>query len=658
MHASLNNLKDQNSDGTSALPKGDPSNCLGVTNSLRLFSVNYLFFGAYFLMVLTIHLVHVFLVQPAGIPSYFFATYALAQCALEVCFLGLVVAVLRQILPRRLYRALSALLLLLFTIHLIDFFLVRLMNMSFWFALQFVLQQTGKNFIEMLYASSVPLWIWAGGGLFIFLFLGSGVALFCWSERCTDRRPYLLSYPMLIAVMGVLFLFLMSWERLAPQMVHNKAFERYQKTLPWKMTWITPPYEEWYLKERLTPPKEEEMAWKSLDSRAFALTRRPDIYLFVIESLREDYIIPEYAPHLSAFRDNNIHFDLAFSNSNSTNGEWFSIFSSKQPFYLGANSLTQSSSGSVPLRWLKKMGYQIHVLSSARLGYYQMDRLIFGEGLSLTDSFFAPDEEECEEPYQKDQETMGQLIRKMGESPPASGRVFIVFLDATHHDYSWPPEEFSLFRPFEDKVHYLKMAWGCDEMNSVRNRYRNALCFVDSLIGQFREALDRSPRGKEAVVVMTADHAEEFGEQGHLFHATALTHQQLHVPLYYKFGENQELKPRCSMTSHIDIFPSLFHYLIGEDLFHEVLQGESIFREDRWPYVVSGRFNANRPPFEFSIHNGQDKMIARFDNEQEIFKARKLKILAIKDRNEENVECDSETMQHLFREAVDHLCTP
>lgn len=628
-------------------------------NPLQLFRVNYLFFGAYFFMALTIHLVHVFLIQPVGISSYFFATYTLVQCALETCFLVLLAAILRQILSRRFYYTLSACFLILFVIHLIDFFLIRLMDMSFWFALRLVVQESGKNFLEMLYASNVPLWIWGGGAFLIFLFLASGVALFWWTERYTDRRPYFLSYPMLVAAIGLLFFFLMSWEKYAPQMTtHSKTFERYQKTLPWKITGITPPQQEWYLNGNLKPPEEEEEAWRSLDSRAFALARRPDIYLFVIESLREDYIVPEYAPHLSNFRDRNIHFDLALSNSNATQKSWFSIFFSKHAFYWGTPSLAHWSGGSMPLRWLKKMGYEIHTLSSARLSYYQMDRLIFGEGLSLVDSLFVPNEEECEEPYQKDQMTMNQLIEKMGEPSSASGRVFVVFLDATHHDYSWPEEEYSLFHPFEDKVPYLKMAWGYDGMVSVRNRYCNALYFIDSLIGQFTSALEQFPRGQEAVVVITADHAEEFGEQGHLFHASSLTHQQTHVPLYYKFGTDKNLKPQCSMTSHIDIFPSLFHYLIGEDLFDKVLHGESIFKEDRWPYVVSGRFNASRSPFEFSIHNGQEKMIARFDNEQEIFNARKLKILAIKNRNEENLECTSEAMQHLFREAVDHLCAP
>ncbi len=621
------------------------------------FRLNYVFFGSYFFIIAAIHLFHVFLIPPIGTPScYFFAIYSLGQCALETLLLILTASFLRQILPPITYRLFSILFFILLLIHPIDFTLIRIMDMSFWFAIHLVFQESGSNFLELLYASNVSLFIWGAAALASLILFTVGMFLFRWTEKYTDRYPWFTTYPKMVALIGMTALFLMTWERSAKTFTYTKLFERYQKTLPWNMILTSSTHPEHYLNGRLKPPEEEAIALHPLDSRAFSLTKQPDIYLFVIESLREDYIQPHQAPHLHAFKQNHIHFDLALSNANATQDSWFSIFFSQYPFYRGKINSNNWKGGSIPLRLLKTMGYQIHAFSSARLSYYQMDELIFGNGMHLTHSFFTPDEEECSEPYQKDRATMERLIAKMQEpSPP--GQMCITFLDATHHDYSWPVDECSPFQPFEKKVNYFKIACGQQGISLIQNRYRNALYFIDTLIGQFLQELNQSQRGKEAIVIIAADHGDEFYEYGHLFHASGLTHPQTHIPLYYKFGTTQ-LIPTCHMTCHMDIFPSIFHYLLDDDLFTEVLQGQSIFKLNRWPYIITSRFNASRAPYEFSIHNGKEKLIARFSNPWDIFNSKKLKILSIKNNHEEHIHPDSNAVQTIFGEAIDHLFAP
>src|ERR1700722_11553084 len=124
------------------------------------------------------------------------------------------------------------------------------------------------------------------------------------------------------------------------------------------------------------------------------------------------------------------------------------------------------------------------------------------------------------------------------------------------------------------------------------------------------DTLNSYKGGDESVVIITGDHGEEFYEEGHLFHASSLSHHQMHVPLYYKFGSSNILQKHPLMTCHMDIFPTLFHYLTDQDCMHNVLQGQSIFRPNRWPYTIIARFNASRSPREFCINNGNKKIIA------------------------------------------------
>ncbi len=597
--------------------------------------INYLFFGLYFVIVATIHVFHVFLIESDfSLSTYFFATYAFAQCVLEILGMIFFAGLISTYLPRWINFYLIFVF-FIFLSHLIDFPLVRLMDMSFWYALNFISQESYANFIELLLASNVSIAVWGIAGLVGITILVSGIFLYRTLEKWTMRKPFYMSLSLIGALFGIACLFLFSWDYGIKKHISTIFFDRFQKTLPWKSTVSLPRVDYLSLKNTFQELEGEEEAIRKLDSRSFSLVHKPDIYLFIVESLREDFITAENAPRLHRFKKENVSFEMALSNANATHLSWFSLFYSKFPYYWGKIDPDQWKGGSIPLRLLKKMGYKIHVSSSARLTYYQMNRIIFGEGEHLADEMFLPDDD-CDEPYLRDQSAMDNLFMQMQKEE--SGRVFIVFLDATHLDYSWP-REMTRFTPFDERINYFKAALCRDRLEGIINRYRNALYFVDQQFEKFMKVLEKSPKGKEAIVVVTGDHGEEFYEHGNLFHASSLTHPQINPPLYYKFGGgySKECFDSCKMTCHMDIFPTLFHYLIGEDLMEEVLQGQSIFKADRWPYTIIGRFNASRTPYEYCIHNGKEKLIIQFSDERDICCSRRLKILSTKNCRDENL---------------------
>lgn len=617
--------------------------------------VNYIFFGCYFFAIAFVHVFHAFLIEQ--IPSqstYFFAAYALAQCILETLSLVLLAGIVKIYLPRIMDFYIFAVS-FLFLAQLIDFPLVRLMDMSFWYGFHFISQESYENFIELLLASNVSILIWALAGMAGICLVFFGVFFYRVTESWVAKRPLFLSFSLILGMLGTLCLLLAVGDYSMKTRISTVYFDRFEKALPWKTTFFSPSSDHFVLKSSLQECEGEEEMMQKLDSRIFAPIHKPDIYLFIVESLREDYINFENTPHLQQFKEKNISFERAFSNANATHLSWFSLFHSKFPFHWGRMAPEESKGGSFPLQLLKRMGYKIHVSSSARLSYYQMNRLIFGEGEYLADSIFFPDEEGCPEPYLRDISVTHHLVEQMGKE--GAGRVFIVFLDATHLDYSWP-KEMTLFTPYEEKINYFKAAFGRSRPETIINRYRNALHFIDSQFGTFVAALQKTPGGKEAVVVVTGDHGEEFYEHGNLFHASGLSHPQINPPLYYRFGEDSAIckKVQCTMTCHMDIFPSLFHYLTGEDLMEEVLQGESIFKANRWPYTVIGRFNASRTPYEYCIHNGKEKLITEFSNDRDIFKSQRLKILSTKNVQDENILKEVGLIHQNFAPAIERIC--
>lgn len=620
-------------------------------------NVNYLFFGFYFLFIAFIHCYHVLLIEKTSTFSrYFYLFYAVMQCAIETLLLVLFANGMKLFFKAKAMMLYSVSVFFLMLTHAIDFPLVRFMDMSFWYALNFISAETPQNFLELLYASNVSLGIWFLSGLAGLGLLLSGFLLYRATEKWTRHRPWIIHYPLLAAVLCTLCLLLISWDYSTHKWAKNHYADLYRKTLPWKSTFFREKQTFLPLPHRLKNRiSQEEILQQGQAALAGKVEKKPDIFLFIIESLREDFIDALHAPYLTEFKQKFLSFDLSLSNANNTHSSWYSLFYSDYPFYWEKTAPVHWNKGSIPLILLKQLGYTIHCYSSARLNFYQMDQRIFGVSNYLADIFFAQESPEKEAPYMRDQQSIERLLEQMA-TEPSGGRLFIVFLDATHLDYSWP-EENTRFTPCIDKINYLKAALSNSDIEKIKNRYRNSLFFVDSLFGRFMQKFKDYKGNEEALIVVTGDHGEEFYEQGRLFHASSLNHVQTHVPLYYKLGSSSE-KPSTSMSCHMDIFPTLFHHLTAHSCMQGILKGQSIFQAARWPYTIITRFNASRSPCEFCIHDGKRKLTLTFSDERDIFKAQGLRILSTKNLRDEIVECDLALLKEEFSGAFDQIFAP
>lgn len=623
--------------------------------------INYFYFGFFFLFLASIQVYHVFTVAKGSFSQEIFVVDAILQTLLEVLLLAGLENLIRRFVSKFLAHLFVAATFLLFLLQVIDFPLVKLVGMSVWYAINFVSDETFSNLLEMLYATNISLVVWAFFGLLMLTLPFIGVWLFhIGQKRIRDNRGTL-SYGMFGGLLGSLFCALLAWDAGMVKEQPLIVYEGYQKALPWKRTILCPDFNSYILVSSLKGSKSEHEIVELIKQKPLNLEKKPNIFLFIIESLREDYVDEKIAPNLFQFKTDNVSFDLAFSNANATQLSWFSIFFSKLPFYWSKFQEGNWKSGSTALKLLEKAGYQIHVYSSCRLSYYGMDQLMFGQNLELAHTFdFFPHESE-DVVFASDAAVLEKVQDDMRlYDSSTGGHMFIIFLDSTHFGYSWPHDEPLRFQPIVEEMNYFSAAYSQDNLEGIKNRYRNAFYYVDSLFDRFQKTLNETRNGPEAVVILTGDHGEEFYEKGHMFHASDLSHEQTNVPLYYKFGKEgfgSSCQP-CKMTSHIDIFPTVFHYLFKESNFEEFFDGESVFAQKKWPFTVSTRYNASRNPYEFFIHNGTHKLIARFNNEKEIFKSKELYLLWTKDLADETVPHSHTGVKDHFGEALDFLFTP
>ena len=105
--------------------------------------------------------------------------------------------------------------------------------------------------------------------------------------------------------------------------------------------------------------------------------------------------------------------------------------------------------------------------------------------------------------------------------------------------------------------------------------YDGEIRYVDDRLAEFLDELSKGGRLENTVIVVTADHGEEFTEHGRWSHGSDLFEQQLHVPLLFvetwRKGPGRRV---AQAVSGLDLVPTLLE-LTGSPAPAE-LQGRSL----------------------------------------------------------------------------------
>jgi len=594
--------------------------------------VNYLYFLGLFLLLFFASLCNILMIKQGGLRTKaFFLFYDLGELLLE--FLGIVlVSILgKRWLKRGLYLLYIGGLFVFLLLQIIEIPLVQLMDLSIGEALHVAFGADFNNFVEFLRLSDVGLWAWYGVFILLALCPALGIYIYRLLEKLSARRMYALSCRTYFTAAFVIPLALMAIDGYVSPRLDYSKYSAYKKSLPWKGTLFKVPLPTLPVSHPLKPPVDPEEFLDKMVATAHPITKRPNIYLFVVESLRRDYLTDETAPHLMAFSKQYVTPKLALSGANHTIVSWFSIFHSMYPFYWSYANNSYFKEGSLPLHMLKQWGYQVHVYSSAQLRYYHFDEVMLGEKLHLADSFSLFPHQGMVTASDSDQKMM-QTFEKDLDQHSKEGHIYVFFLDSTHFNYSWPKDFSEKFTPSEEITWKHRLSGQEKALNVLKNRYKNSIAFVDDLFGKTIDSLRKRSLYEESIVVFCGDHGEEFKEEGKLFHASHLSLMQVEIPLFYKLGN---LQKQFALSSHIDIFPTIIDYLDPGNSLLSYFDGNSVLKPQTPSFGVVARFNSSSHPYEFLVHQGSHATLLRFGKKDDIFSAKQLKLLREYDFQEE-----------------------
>lgn len=571
--------------------------------------VNYPYFSFFLLFLITLSLSH-FLnwnLPLKGIPLLFFL-YALGQAFLEVLCFVCIAYLLKRFAPKWVYLCYIGISFLLMLAHFAHFVLVRIMDASLLYVFNYFFGSGVDHLIAGFQALNLNATMIALIAISCLAIPFVGVSFYLLTSWLIRKKPFQVSLSQIILAIGLTGLTLVGIDLFTRPFLNRSLHSRYQKTLPLGIT-LLPPTSQRLLLQTPLPPCREEKATRDAMPKA-ALKHLPNLYLFVIETLRRDYL--DAAPAMVAFGKENISCPRSYANAGCTFLSWFSIFHSDLPFYW-AQMRDLWSEGSVPLQMLKNMGYTISVYSSADLHLFNMDKLIFGQDRKLASVVEEYSLGWHLQPCDRD----ALCFKALENNLKPEGQVYIVFLDSTHSEYSFPADFPLQYQPIKKEIDYLLLRPNSPELEMVKNRYRNAIRYVDTCMDRFFQQLKEKGLYEDAIIAITGDHGEEFFEEGALFHGIHINEYTTSVPILLKFP-SREWTPQTDLMTHIDLFPSILHYLTKQSDFRPLFDGRSIFSLNPLPFRMVVFNNGPYAPTEFLLENSELKLKARFLNPSQL----------------------------------------
>jgi len=117
-----------------------------------------------------------------------------------------------------------------------------------------------------------------------------------------------------------------------------------------------------------------------------------------------------------------------------------------------------------------------------------------------------------------------------------------------------------------------------EEFELLISGYRDEVAYWDEQFGELLRGLRELGLYDDTIIIVTADHGDEFLEHGGFSHARKLFDELLHVPLLIRIpGESPRRIDR--LVGHVDILPTLLE-LMGLELWDDHLEGRNLLQDE------------------------------------------------------------------------------
>ena len=289
-------------------------------------------------------------------------------------------------------------------------------------------------------------------------------------------------------------------------------------------------------------------AYPPVNSEPFpTIKNKKNIVLVIADGLRSDFVTrdPNLMPHLFEFADaNNAFFsNRHYSTSHFTAQGLFGILFGLDAYQF--HPFARAHARSYPLEVLKANGYRVAFINGSPMNQYPNNFMMEGMDEVL--------------PARGDDAVVRQLAgflerRKEDRQP----YLVVVFFYTPHYPFPAKKE----FRKFSPNWH--DQDFDRDFHEGVLNTYRNSVINLDDYFRQVRDLVRADFEEERTALILTSDHGTELWDHGLFGHGrSTFWNEKIQVPLMMALPgrQGEEVWNRESLTSHVDLWPTLLHYL-------------------------------------------------------------------------------------------------
>jgi arylsulfatase A-like enzyme len=378
------------------------------------------------------------------------------------------------------------------------------------------------------------------------------------------------------------------------------------------------------------------------------MERKPNILFLVVDSMRYDAAISKQSetPTMDSLRNRGIEFTSCFSQGISTAPAMTGMLTGRYPLDHSGHWYVEESQPTFAEQY-HQAGYETGAIHS---NPYVSAQRNFDKGFDWMHeniTTFEPVSKRsglrnmlrkvanrANRILKKVPYTTGQKINQICTDRMASATepwfIWIQYMDV--HGPYLPDEDRSYRAKLRAERLWRKAAVTSpanvtdDEHMELYENYNSEIEYVDNQIGDLLNKLETDGILKNTIVVLTADHGEEFREHGQYGHGNLPYDELIHVPLVIRLPKQLNVpqsKKISTITRGVDIHPTLLdilevpltedmkHYMEGRSVAEKVtgdkeletttvvtekrVRDESVLqiglRTDRWKFIYDGRKN-------------------------------------------------------------------
>ncbi|MDX1501681.1 MAG: sulfatase, partial [Thermoanaerobaculia bacterium] len=359
----------------------------------------------------------------------------------------------------------------------------------------------------------------------------------------------------------------------------------------------------------------------------------PDIVVYLVDTLRADHLgcygyHRPTSPQIDRFAEDATLFTGALAQSSWTRPAVATLFTGLYPEVHGVTGRQSGLPAGVATlaELLREAGY-----ATAAVSTNPYVTPAFGLDRGFDTFVELPVDRRTEEVHQLSDRLNREAFAWLDARPP--GRPFFLYLHSTDPHLPYAPrspyrERFA--RPGSAAVAgtketvYRLTAGELEATVAVRegliDLYDAEIAFNDAAFGELRRRLEELGLWESALVVLLADHGEEFGDHGLWTHGRTLYSEQLAMPLVVRLPGGRGAGRRVDApVSQVDLLPTLLDYLgVGAP---EAVQGRSFLA------AFEPGFSPSDPPPAIYAHlgiNGRRHLAVTRGRRKVVYRAQRL----------------------------------